>query len=98
MAATMRADVSSGDTLIERWQNKITNISGISWLGKDINRKYKIGKERLVIIIDELGLKAKSAPLGAAEWDATRDTDEHVTRLKRDESTRCTQRDKVKHI
>jgi hypothetical protein len=37
MVATMRADVSGDDTPIERWQNEITHISGVSKLGKNLS-------------------------------------------------------------
>jgi hypothetical protein len=47
----MQADVSGDDTPIERWQNEITHISGVSKVGKNLSEKYKIQKDRLLIII-----------------------------------------------
>jgi hypothetical protein len=51
MVATMRADVSGDDTTIERWQNEITHIFGVSKVGKNLSGKYKRQKDRLLIII-----------------------------------------------
>src|SRR6266540_585751 len=99
MVATKWAAVSSGDTPIERWQNKIRHLRWFlkGW-AKNLSGKYRKEKERLLAIIDELDLKAESILLSGSEREKLKDANERITRLRRDEETKWAQRAKVKHI
>jgi hypothetical protein len=66
--------------------------------GKILVGKIKKQKERLLAITDELDLKAKLTPLSAAEQDALRRENKCVTKFRRNEETKWTQRASVKHV
>ena len=59
---------------------------------------YKKEKERLVLLIDSLDLKAETVPLNATERAAKKEADASLAKLKRDEESKWAQRAKVKHI
>jgi hypothetical protein len=61
---------------------------------------YKKEKQRLLDIIDNLDIKAKTMPLDFSERerDVMRDANDQLANLRRDEDTKWAQRVKVKHI
>ena len=90
---------TKGDTPIEAWQNKIRHLRRFlkGW-AKNQSLKYKIEKERLLRIIDELDIKAENQPLSGTERDSLRKATDRLCCLRRDEETKWAQRAKVKHI
>ena len=57
-----------------------------------------IKKKILLLLIDELDIKAESTPLSVAERATKKQADEYIARLRRDEEAKWAQRAKVKHI
>jgi mannosylglycoprotein endo-beta-mannosidase len=55
-------------------------------------------KERLILLIDELDLKAETIPLNDAERAAKKKADADLAKLRRDEESKWAQHAKVKHI
>ena len=88
-----------GSTPTETWQNKIRHIRQFlrGW-AKNISGEYKKLKEKLLLLINELDIKAENMPLSAAEKKAKKEADEQMARLRRDEESKWAQRAKVKHI
>ena len=60
--------VTTGSSPIERWQNKIRHLRQYlrGW-AKNISGKYKKMKQKLILLIDELDIKAETSTLTAAE-------------------------------
>ena len=65
---------------------------------KNLSGEYKKEKEKLLLLIDELDIKAESTPLSVAERAAKKQADEYIARLRRDEEAKWAQRAKVKYI
>jgi hypothetical protein len=88
-----------GFTPIERWQNKIRTIRQYlrGW-ARDQSGKYKIEKEYLLKIIDDLDIKAESVPLSEPERVTMREAEVKLEVLHRDEEAKWAQRAKVKYI
>ena len=88
-----------GRTPVERWQNKIRHLHQFlrGW-AKNLSGEYKKEKERLLLLIDELDIKAESTPLTVAERAAKKEADECIARLRQDEGAKWAQRAKVKYI
>ena len=99
MVAAEWAKPVRGITPIEIWQNKIRHLRRFlkGW-AKNQSGKYKMEKERLLKIIDELDIKAETTPLSVAERDSLRNANDRLCCLRRDEETKWAQRAKVKHI
>jgi hypothetical protein len=91
--------VSLGDTPIQRWQHKIRHLHRFlkGW-AKNLSGKYKLEKERLMAIIEELDIKAESIPLSNNEKRKLREANEGLCNLRRNEETKWSQRAMVKHI
>jgi hypothetical protein len=55
---------NSGDTPVERWQNKIRHLRQFlrGW-ARNLSGVYRKEKERLLLLIDDLDIKAESTPL-----------------------------------
>ena len=60
--------------------------------------RYKIEKERLLKIIDELDIKAETSPLSEWERKMLREANDRICSLRRDEETKWAQRAKIKHV
>ena len=88
-----------GSTPIERWQNKIRHLRQFlrGW-AKNISGEYKIQKEKLLRLIDELDIKDESTPLSKSERGAKKNADDCIARLRRDEEAKWARRAKVKHV
>jgi hypothetical protein len=88
-----------GNSPIAIWQNKIRHLRRFlkGW-AKCLSGQYKKEKEKLLLLIDELDLKADSIPLDDNERAKLRKTNADLTKLRRDEESKWTQRAKVKHI
>jgi hypothetical protein len=59
---------------------------------------YQKKKERLLLSIDELDIRAESIPLSKAERVVKRNADDCLAKLRREELTMWSQRAKVKHM
>jgi hypothetical protein len=99
MVAAEWRGVMTGSTPILRWQNKIRHLRRFlkGW-AKNQSGKYKKEKERLLSIIDDLDIKAKSTPLSTYEKKTLRDATDNLNKLRCDEETKWAQRAKVKHV
>ena len=73
--------------LVSNNPNKSIYISGVN----------KNEKSYLLTIIDTLDLKAELVPLSASERDATRDANDYLAKLRRDEESKWAHRAKVRH-
>ena len=84
---------------MERWQNKIRHLRQFlkGW-AKNLSGQYKILKEKLILLIDHLDIKAETSLLSAAERAAKKEAEEGLAKLRRDEESKWAQRAKVKHI
>ena len=80
--------INSGSSPMERWQNKIRHLRQFlrGW-ARNLSRVYKQQKEKFLILIDELDIKAETIPLSVAERAAKKDADETLTRLRRDKES-----------
>ena len=52
----------------------------------------------MLLLIDELDIKAETTPLNAAERAAKKEADDFLAKLRRDEESKWDQRAKVKYI
>ena len=84
---------------VERWQAKVRHLRQFlrGW-AKNLSGEYKYLKQKLLLLIDELDIKAETSPLSVAEKVAKKEADECIARLRRDEEAKWAQRAKVKHI
>lgn len=99
MVATEWASITSGNTPIERWQNKIRHIRHFlrGW-AKNISGVYKKERDRLLKIIDALDIKAESIDLSTAERSTLKEANDFVSKLRREEESKWGQRAKVKYV
>jgi hypothetical protein len=99
MVASEWAAISTGNSPIERWLNKIRHLHRFlrGW-AKNISGKYKKEKDRLLSIIDKLDIQEETMPLSDSEREILRDSNFRISNLRRDEETKWAQRAKVKHI
>jgi hypothetical protein len=81
---------------MEIWQNKIRHF--LPGWAKNLSGVYNEEKERLLLLIDELDVKAESSPLSAVKRAAKTEVDEYLAKLRCNEETKWTQRAKVKHV
>jgi hypothetical protein len=65
---------------------------------KNLSGGYKKEKQRLLLIIDDLDIKAETIPLSANERDELKLANEELNTLRREEEMKWTQRAKVKYI
>jgi hypothetical protein len=88
-----------GNTPVAIWKNKIRHLRRFlkGW-AKCLTGQYNKDKEKLILLIDELDLKAESFPLDDDERAKLRKANDDLTKLRRDEESKWTQRAKVKHI
>ena len=95
----MGCRVVKGESPIERWLNKIRHLRRFlkGW-AKNLSGKYKIEKEKLIKIIDDLDIKAETCPRSAAERATLREANNRIATLRRDEESKWAQRAKVKYI
>ena len=91
--------VTEGATPIERWQSKIRHLRRFlrGW-SKNLHGDYIRQRDKLLLLINELDLKAESSPLSVAERAAKKEADECLARLRRDEESKWAQRAKVRYI
>jgi hypothetical protein len=93
------ASISVGSNSMERWQNKIRHLrSFLRGWARDLSGQYKIEKERLSKIIDNLDKKAEIVPLNEEERISMRVANETLAKLRRSEESKWAQRAKIKHI
>ena len=80
---------AKGCTPIEVWQNKIRHLRRFlkGW-AKNQSGKYRMEKERLLKIIDDLDIKAETNPLSVAERVNLRKANDRLCCLRRDEETK----------
>jgi hypothetical protein len=88
-----------GNSPIAKWQYKIRHLRRFlrGW-AKCLSGQYKKEKDRLLLLIDELDLKAESIPLDNNERAILRKANDDLTKLRRDEELKWAQRAKVKHV
>jgi hypothetical protein len=88
-----------GSNPMENWLNKLRHVRRFlkGW-AKNQSGNYKKEKERLLHIIDQLNLKAKSDPLSLSEREELKKANECINKLRREEESKWAQRAKVKHI
>jgi hypothetical protein len=88
-----------GNSPIAIWQNKIRHLRRFlkGW-AKCLSGQYKKQKEKLLLLIDELDLKAEYIPLDNVERTKLRKANDDLTKLRRDEESKWAQRAKVKYI
>ena len=81
--------INDGLSPTERWQNKIRHIRQFlrGW-AKNISREYKKLKQKLLLLIDELDIKAETTPLTVAERAAKKEADEFLAKAMRDEESK----------
>ena len=91
--------INYGATPIERWQNKNRHIRQFlrGW-AKNKSGEYKKLRDKLLLLIDELDLKAEMCLLSEAERIAKRDAEDCLAKLRQDEESKWAQRAKVKHV
>jgi hypothetical protein len=84
---------------MENWLNKLRHIRRFlkGW-AKNQSGRYKKEKERLLIMIDHLDLKAESVPLSLNEREELKKANESLSKLRREEESKWAQRAKVKHV
>jgi hypothetical protein len=99
MVAKEWAAASKGNNLLVVWQNKICHLCHFlrGW-AKNHSGFYKKEKERLLLLIDRLDLRAEIAPLTDLERKELREANEVLANLRRDEEIKWAQIAKVKHI
>jgi hypothetical protein len=99
IVAQQWASISVGSNSMERWQNKIRHLrSFLRGWARDLSGQYKIEKERLSKIIDNLDKKAETLPLNEEERISMRVANETLAKLRRSEESKWAQRAKIKHI
>jgi hypothetical protein len=88
----------SGATPMDIWLNKLRHIRRFlrGW-AKNQSGKYKKEKERLLVIIDALDIKAESTPLSPEERNDLKMANKKLNKLRREEDIKW-QRAKVKYI
>jgi hypothetical protein len=88
-----------GTTPIDVWQNKIRHLRRFlrGW-AKNKSGIYKKEKEKLLLIIDDLDIKAETCPLSASERERLRVANDRLAKLRRDEEAKWAHRAKVKHV
>jgi hypothetical protein len=59
---------------------------------------YKKEKERFLLLIHELDIKAENCPLNVVHRAAKKEVDECIAKLRRAEETKWAQRAKIKHV
>ena len=89
----------NGQLTMERWQNKISHLRHFlrGW-ARNLSGEYKMLRDKLILLIDELDAKAETTPLTVAERAAKREADDKLAQLRRDEESKWAQRAKVKYI
>ena len=99
MVTTEWCSVQSGSSPIERWQNKIRHLRQFlrGW-AKNVSGEYKKKKEKLLLLIDALDIKAETTPLTVAESAAKKEAESCVANLMREEESKWAQRAKVRHV
>ena len=99
MIAAEWAAFTKGNSPIEVWKNKIRHLRRFlkGW-AKNQSGKYKVEKEKLLRIINDLDVKAESALLSVSERATLRQAQDRISSLRRDEETKWAQRAKVKHV
>ena len=91
--------INVGVTAVERWQNKIRNLrSFLRGWAKNLSGEYKKQRDKLLLLIDELDLKAETTLISVEEVAAKKEADACLARLHRDEESKWAQRAKVRHI
>jgi hypothetical protein len=59
---------------------------------------YKKEKERFLLLIHELDIKAENCPLNVVHRAEKKEVDECIAKLRRAEETKWAQRAKIKHV
>ena len=76
---------AGGRTAVEHWQNKIRHLrSFLRGWAKHLSGIYKVGKERLLALIQSLDLKAETTVLPAPELHAKLDAEMRLKELLRE--------------
>ena len=65
---------------------------------KNVSGEYKKQKQKLMLLIDALDIKAETCPLTAAECAAKKDVESCVANLMCEEESKWAQRAKVRHV
>ena len=88
-----------GSSSVERWQNKIRHLRQFlrGW-AKHQSGLYKVEKERLIRIINELDVKAESILLNTSERDIKNEAEKKLQTLMREEEMKWALRAKVSKI
>ena len=99
LIATERARESGGSSNVERWQNKIRHLRQFlrGW-AKNQSGIYKVEKERLTQIINELDVKAESTLLNMSERNIMNEAEKKLQALMREEEMKWALRAKVSKI
>jgi hypothetical protein len=99
MVKNLWESTHSGDSPIDKWQNKNQSLRQYlrGW-ARDQSRKYKIEKEQLLKLIDDLDMKSENTPLSETERITKKEVEVRLATLRRDEESKSAQRTKVKYI
>ena len=91
--------IDQGASPVERWQNKIRHLRQFlrGW-AKNMSGEYRVLRDKLLLLIDELDIKAESTILSESERLAKRDAEAYLSKIRRDEEAKWAQRAKVRHI
>jgi hypothetical protein len=91
--------INIGKDPLEIWQNKVRHLRRFrrGW-AKNRSGRYKKERERLMLLIDELDIRAETCPLNKVESDKLRDANDKLSKIRREEESKWAQRVKVKHI
>jgi hypothetical protein len=86
-------------TPVDIWQHKIRHLRRFlkGW-AKNLSGKYKIEKDKLLLIITALDIKAETQPLSHGEREQLRMANDDMNKLRRAEEAKWAQRAKVKHV
>ena len=74
--------ISEGASPVERWQNKIRHLRQFlrGW-AKNKSGEYRILRGKLLLLIDELDIRAESTPLSEPERVAKREAEVYLAKL-----------------
>ena len=88
-----------GRTAVERWQNKIRSLrSFLRGWAKHLSGVYKIEKDRLLSLIQNLDVKAESTILMPAELQVKTEAEKRLKELLREEELKWALRAKVRKV
>ena len=75
--------IQTGNSPVERWQNKIRHLRHFlrGW-ARNLSGEYKTLRDKLILLSNELDVKAETTPLTVAERAAKREADDKLAQLR----------------